>query len=229
MDQFSDRLMRNVERVIAFHPTYDSRGKKDATHAFIPEARTFVNKWGSGDIFGINNKKPLSTRRERILEVLGNMGTTPVDIAAFFCHGQRNGIQLGFRNSHIEELVRGLENIDCTGDLIVVLYCCSVAKGGEDGEGSFADRLRDALCKSGSIHTTVIGHYTAGHTTRNPYVRIFTGAGSEYGGTGGYRPVSPKSPLWKGWKSALNNTDFRFRFPALTLAAIHQELIKCYL
>lgn len=224
--RFSDRLMRNVERAIAFHPTTNTEGKRDATCAFIPEAQKFAEFWGDCEVVGIDNTRPMTKRRDQVLYRLESQ-LSSVDLIAFFCHGWRNGIQLGFRNSDIEELASSIG--DATTDTpLVALYCCSVAEGGEDGEGSFADKLRDRLCEYGDIHCSVAGHYTVGHTTRNPHVRVFTGAGSEFGGTGGYRLVSNKSALWRAWKQALK-TNFRFRFPVTTLAGVHQELIECYL
>jgi hypothetical protein len=49
--------------------------------------------------------------------------------------------------------------------------------------------------------------------------------GSRVGGSGGFWIVEPKSELWKPWVKALKTTDLRFRFPAMTVAEIHSELI----
>lgn len=210
-------------KAVAFCPKYDTPGKRDASRAFIPETVAFNKLWG-GYYQEIDNKKPQIERKKSILY----FKRKDIDLVAFFCHGWKTGIQLGFNNNNVGELADYLVNIASGDDLIVALYCCSVADGGQDGEGGFADKLRDALCKRGCINARVTGHYTAGHTTHNPYVRVFAGEGSKYGGTGGYRLVSPKSVLWGPWKRALK-TDFRLRFPTMPISEIHEELEEWFI
>jgi hypothetical protein len=122
-------------------------------------------------------------------------------------------------------------------DVRVLLYCCSTASTiralwgkSVGGDGGFADMLRDALCENGATHCRVMGHVTAGHATRNPYVRFFDGAGSPVGGAGGTDVVRPSSKLWTAWREALNGqflagSDFRFVFPTMEIGQIHEALI----
>jgi len=84
------------------------------------------------------------------------------------------------------------------------LYCCLTGFSlNIAGDGGFADKLRDAFCEAGMTWVKVYAHTTAGHTTRNPYVRIFEGQGSPIGGIGGQLLVQPGAKLWKTWRSAL--------------------------
>ena len=50
------------------------------------------------------------------------------------------------------------------------------------------------------------------------------GNGSDFGGTGGYSVVGPKTEIWKPWVKALQTTDLRFRFPYMSIDEIHAEL-----
>jgi hypothetical protein len=117
---------------------------------------------------------------------------------------------------------------------VVALYCCSTGAASSadayaefGGDGGFADRLRDALCVAGGVHCTVDAHTTAGHTTMNPYVRRFEGRGSRVGGVGGFDLVSPKSgDLWRRWRRALRETSLRYRFPVMSVAEIHDWLLR---
>lgn len=165
------------------------------------------------------------------------------DGVAFFCHGWGAGIQAGFRNADVEGLAEMIDQLCAVGDVDsstaddvephVVLYCCST---GEDvpetkkdtaagtGDNSFADRLRDELCKVGLTRCRVMGHSTVAHTTQNPNARFFDGMGSTHGGTGGYPVIALKSALWAQWKIDLQKSDLRFRFPFMSIEEIHAEV-----
>lgn len=139
---------------------------------------------------------------------------------AIFCHGWANGLQL-VPMVRIRDLAHILAEHRAP---VVTLYACSTADGpATGGDGGFADRLRDALCAAGAVACRVDAHATAGHATRNPYVRRFEGMGVATGGVGGQWIVTPKSALWGPWARALKG-DLRWEFPLLSVAEIHARL-----
>ena len=202
---------------LIFTPDRNSRNKKDFTGAFRPEAQAFARikkSEGAVRIVEINTSKPLKHRRDQVLEALKS---TPEDThlatVAFFCHGYADGIQFGFKNEHIPELVAAMKDV-VTNDVCLPFYACSSAntkvRHAPGGDGGFCDELRDELCRQGMVDCSVIGHTTVGHTTRNPYVRVFNGNGSSIGGTGGHWAIRPRSTYWKKWIKWLRADDNRF-------------------
>lgn len=210
-----------------FAPMYNSDGKRDATGAFQPEARAFARLVcgagrGEATVTLVDNRRPKPATRRAVLDAVGAVRP---DRLVFFCHGWKAGIQFGIGLEHLEELAAA-----CSQPPIVTLYACSTAAGATGGDGGFADALRDALCLSGAPWCRVDAHTTAGHTTRNPYVRRFDGLGSPVGGQGGQWIVAPPAAggnavLWKRWVAALR-TDFRFQFPELEISEIHRRLLS---
>lgn len=219
-------------RVIVFAPEHNSGSKRDATGAFQPEARAFAARHGvpAEQVVLFDNHMAKKHIRENVLLNIGILEKPPLTVA-FFCHGWRTGVQCGFDLGTVADLAQALSG---TRHIIVALYACSTAQGadgGEDagmpgGDGGFADRLRDELCRAGAVDCQVDAHSTAGHTTRNPYVRRFQGMGSPYGGVGGYMVVSPaKKPLWNAWRTMLRDTGLRYDFPFMPVADIHRWLL----
>jgi hypothetical protein len=193
-------------------------GTRDFTGAFDPEAKAFVKLHG-GTVIRVPLEANEQTRRRF---VIGSIGIYKPDWLAFVCHGLTSGIELGFRRMHTTELAQRLAEVGCSR---VTLYACSTGGGGGlGGDGGFADMLRDAMCRAGLVHCRVDAHVGAGHATRRPFVRRFEGMGSRVGGSGGFYIVEQGSALWAAWKDALDTTDLRFRFPAMTVAEIHAEL-----
>lgn len=153
------------------------------------------------------------TRRQKVLTTLADV--KEIRFLAFLCHGWKQGIQLGFDLTNISQLASAIRNC-AQNTLSVALYCCSTGGGGPDGDGGFADALRDA---SG---LAVNAHDGAGHTTRRPYVRRFD-AGLP--GKGGEWLIPQNSPYWSKWYKALKgDTELRFRYPLMT-----REEITSYL
>lgn len=143
------------------------------------------------------------SRREKIKNCLNNL--KEITLVAFMCHGWKQGIQLGFDLTNIEFLASVLKGL---GSPKIMLYCCGTAEGGVDGDGGFADRLRDL---SGF---TVNAHDGVGHTTRRPYVKRFEGGEARIGGDW---IIAPNSDLWPKWYKALKGDgDFRFRYPMMS-------------
>jgi hypothetical protein len=228
--------MKNL-KALAIRPSTNTKAN-DVTGAFAPEADAFVKMFAPGSlVMPFDNTKGLPTRRAEVTRLLLAQPATKgvFDTLAFFCHGWASGIQAGFLNQHVDALatlIAGALGGDTVDHPTVVLYCCSTGTDVQDskdeaagkGDNSFADRLRDALCRAGMTHCRVMGHSTAAHTTQNPNARFFDGNGSAFGGTGGYSVVGPKTDIWKPWVKALQTTDLRFRFPYMAIEDIHAEL-----
>lgn len=210
---------------LALAPLHNSEGRRDATGAFQPEAEAWLDAQGltgaEAEAVLIDNRWTNLAMRRAVIRALE---CALPDVLGIFCHGWGTGIQFGFSIGHVDSLA---EAIHVDGDVAprVALYCCSTGKGpGVGGDGGFADMLRDALCRAGSVYCRVDAHTTAGHCTRNPYVRRFEGGGSASGGSGGAWIVTPASALWDRWRAALRDTDLRLRYPTMTVAEIHAEL-----
>jgi hypothetical protein len=225
-----------VKPAIIFAPAHDSPGKRDATGAFQPEAHSFMTFLGGAKVIHVDNHQDEAARAEKVIGELVRDHPAPWRTVAFFCHGTARSIQLGFDRRNVDDLARAIA-ISSERDVRVLLYCCSTASsigtlvggksvGGDDG---FADMLRDALCEQGATHCRIVAHETVGHTTRNPYVRFFDGAGSPIGGVGGVQVVRPRSKPWTAWREALLGKylggRFRFQFPFLEIGEIHSSLL----
>jgi len=225
--------MKNVSVLV---PTTNQTGKRDVTHAFVPEARRFAALMrGQGHTVSehrVDNTRSMRVRRKHALVSLSEAAATaPLDVIALFCHGWRNGVQHGFTRATLNEFTA----LPMSNDVLVVLYCCSTGQDTRKrniaapgvGDGSFADTLRDQLCVAQRTQCRVVAHTTVAHTTKNPHVLFFEGLGSPVGGLGGLAPVTPTHALWRPWKSALrSHADFRFRFPSMSIADIHTELLQ---
>ncbi len=218
-------------RVIAFHPKYNARDKKDVTGAFQPECRKFIQVHNAhvDDIHIIDNRKSFAKRGQQVVQVLDSYAGKQLESVAFFCHGWQTGMQLGFNKGNVNRLAEAIYAACERTNINVPLYLCSTGGGDNHGATSFADALRDALCQRGASHCRVMGHRTVAHTTKNPQALFFDGMGSTIGGVGGYDVVESGSELWKAWRQALQGreapfSDFRFRFPYMSVAEIHAQL-----
>jgi len=226
----------SAQRVLAFTPQFNTPGKRDVTGAFLPEARAFVRLAQKGsELVAIDNRKAVPARRKQVLAAIEARSGKGFTSVAFFCHGLRSSIQLGFRSLLAPQLAAAVTHLtEGAEDVVVPLYCCSTGADHDGdalgapgtGDHSFADRLRDALCAAGAPHCRVTAHSTVGHTTMNPMVVFMDGMGSIHGGVGGYAPVAPGSAHWPAWKRTLRlaSSTLRLRMPYMTPEAIHAEL-----
>lgn len=219
---------------LVFMPDANTPGKSDATGAFWPMARAFVQATApqSASFLRFPAFAPLGKRRAFCVSGARAFGT-PIDTLAFFCHGYKSGLQTGFQISSLSSLARLIVDY-ATVDAYVLLYACDTGRDGDDhtdderlagpgGDGGFADELRDALERL-ERRVTVMGHSTAGHCTHNPYARRFRPG---MGGRGGEWYVEPGSSAWKAWTRALRepSSTLRFRFPRMEPAQIQRELL----
>jgi hypothetical protein len=223
------------KKLLVFRPEHNSHGKKDVQYAFKPEAEKFVARVGPrSKIIVINNRAGMAKRRAQVLDAIKAAETEAgfFDGVAFFCHGWKSGIQLGFGTRQADELADAVQDLCDHSFTNIPLYCCSTGGAKKSklnspgtGDGSFADTLRDELCAAGAEYARVMGHTTVAHTTKNPFALFFDGMGSPAGGTGGYPPVGRGTKLWSTWRKALRQTDLRFRFPFMEVSEIHAELL----
>ena len=187
---------------IAFAPMHNTPGKHDATGAFIPCARRWV-EYHHGDVVFVDCRAPMAERREFVLDALHETTATR---AAFFCHGLTRSIQLGFDMPSVSKLALALSHAQS-----VALFACSCGKT----ENGFAARL------STLTHYAVVdAHTTAGHTTQNPHLKRFVGTYEEW-------IVEPRSALWPKWRAALRLShpdELWVRFSSMSVEEIHEEL-----
>ena len=220
------------KKILVLAPLHNTGAKKDATGAFQPEALAFANRHEvpREQVIWIDNHLSKRAMRAAVLAEIEKAKKENGSLAALacFCHGWKTGIQFGFDRSSVGWLAQALAG---ARDVRVALYACSTAQGeGDDaaavgGDGGFADLLRDTLCRAGAVDCQVDAHTTAGHTTKNPFVRRFQGMGSPLGGAGGFLIVSPsQKQLFAKWRRQLASTDLRYDFPFMTVAEIHSAI-----
>jgi hypothetical protein len=226
--------------MLCIAPMHNTKGRKDATGAFIPEAKRFLefHKQDSSMLHLIDNHLTKKEMMSQVLSLLSDFGGIwpngrPLEGIFFFCHGYRKGIQFGFTTKSVDPLAEAI-HAACGERPIVTFYSCDVARDpdrsrfddleGLGGDGGFADEMRDALCRVDSNFCIVDGHTTVGHTTKNPHVRRFNGDGSFKGGIGGYYIVPrQKKNLFKKWRKALRG-DLRFEYPFMSADHIVSSL-----
>jgi hypothetical protein len=239
------------DKVAIIVPKWNTPGKSDATGAFYLEARAFCKRWNISEdrIYKVDNRLAKSpTRRHgmaddllRVMKEARNDIGQPVLIWVFFCHGYTHGIQFsirsrghrGFNTAYEEKYLKFLDIISEHPAPAVILYACSTGDdpdGDPDtapgsGDGSFADTLRDDLCKNGNIFCRVLSHTTAGHTTHNPFIKIYDGNGSNTGGVGGQLLADPETKQFKKLRRLLRKK-FRFEAPFLSLETINKKIGK---
>jgi hypothetical protein len=234
-----------IQKVAIFASKYNTGNKHDATGAFQPEASNYCNayKISNKEVELINN---LQGRLQVAKEFLNRLETLSsqksLGTVVIFSHGYTHGIQFGLRSSgHPGFLPQDAINFERFVKILVkhpspviVLYACSTGDdpdGDSDsapgsGDGSFGDLLRDSLCRAGATYNRVFTHTTAGHTTRNTYIKILDGEGSSIGGVGGKLLANPGSKEWTRLHSKVINDDFRFRLPYLSKERITEILKK---
>lgn len=215
-------------KILAIHATRDT-DKPDATGAFIPQAVGFAKyRRAAGDVvesIGFDNSLEPASRRTAVLELI--RAHQPFDAFVYFGHGTRRGLpSAAFTMSSVQHLADALASAPSPSRLIVALYACSTANtptSGIDGDGGFADTLRDALSTRGRFGW-LDAHTVAGHTTINRMTRRFYMDGESVA-TGGTWLIAPGSPEWQAWGDALkSDKSLRFGFPFMTETELHARL-----
>lgn len=203
-------------------PDRDSRGRRDFTGAFLPEALAFAKHHGFTWHEHVKVKLDTSEQSRRMQLLTAIEGAPRLDLIAVFAHGLMMKLpQLGWSITNVADLARAVVR-NAAPDIRIVLYACSAAAGlGPGGDLGFADELRDELVRVGAVDCQVDAHYGAGHTTQNPRVRRFLGTGS---GRGGTWIVEPESPGWPRWVHLLKGT-LRFDFPLRSLQELRAMVL----
>lgn len=218
-------------RILSLYASKNQHGN-DATGAFIPQAIGFAKaRRAAGDVVEHVPFDPtIVDRAARRRAFLGAIeAAQPFDALVYFGHGLRTGLpSAGITMATLPALVAAIRR-KASKRLIVTLYACSTAGApGRDrdkleGDGGFADELRDALSVAGHVGW-IDAHTVAGHTTVNRMTRRFYLDGVARG-TGGAWLVAPGSPEWAAWGRALKaDPSFRFGFPFLTASELHARL-----
>jgi hypothetical protein len=154
-----------VNAPIAIAPMHNSPGKKDATGAFLPEARAFAKLHG-GKVLLFDNSKP---SKDRFTDVIDALTGRQAHCVAFFCHGLKTSLQVGATLRNVHVLAAALRDAGCT---TVPLFACDTARDadrdhaddmadGSGGAGGFASALSAALPEA-----RVYGHTVTAHTTK---------------------------------------------------------------
>lgn len=228
------KLKPNSKNTICLTGDRNAVGKNDYTGAFLPECKAFMSCWNLSVHKKINLANNNTKRKDELFKEIREFAKTEgtPEVIAIFCHGLSKSIQFGLTNSNVKEFAALLRELHgpYNTEVAVILYCCSTGtsavgtgSSNQNGDGGFADALRDALCKEGFVDCRVMGHSESGHTTRNPTKRFFDGQGSSFGGNGGQWIVAPKTSHFSKWRDLLK-TDARFKVPFMTIAEIHNLL-----
>jgi hypothetical protein len=220
-------------KMLAIYPRFNSAGKSDATGAFAPKAREFLQvhglPWTADTTVVFDNTTQFPTRMADMRRAL-RVPRPGLRTVAFFCHGWKDGIQAGYRSNTVGALAELLSRV-CEGNCEnVLLYACDNGRDADDdrkddlldsvgGDGGFADLLRDEFRRKGDP-VRIFAHTKEGHTTSNPYVRVFEAQES----FGGRFVIEPGSDLWGPWRRALAGTDLWARFPFLSRQELEAEL-----
>jgi len=197
-----------MAKKIIFYTTTDSPCKKDATGAFIPEAKKFAAYHGDVVLCGIPCRgQSRDQRAQRVYDELAKHDK--VESVVFACHGHPTHFQHGFgiRGKHRISKLASILSVKSVKS--VVFYCCSVARPNlKVGPYSLCGELHRCMRTFGH-NTAVIGHTTAGHTTWNANVKVFIN-----GDYAGKFIVDPGSPDWKKWCDKLRkHPTYRYQFP----------------
>lgn len=180
-------------------------GKADWSGAFRPEARRYA-AWRPSLPEGAIAVVPLDApRRDQRDAIARAIRTHQPHEVAFFCHGYASRLELGYDIATALGLAEALADAGCSR---VALYACSTAS---DPVRGFASRLRDAMVLAGIEAPVVVGHATAGHTSRNPKKRRFLAPA----GSPGEWIVAPGSPGWREWARRLRTADDPLRWQVL--------------
>lgn len=190
-------ILHPRERVLILLPDRNSPPKKDFTYGFLPEAESLMGAYGALcemhqiavpvvdsrtlTIGGAAKQRGFEQAAAQVIRSIRSRRDWTRII--FLCHGWQTGLQLGFRNAkqrgkdaeNLEALIEALRTVKDLRTL--TLFACSA--GDEPGslltspgtgDNSIGDLIRDR------VGCTVIAHWTAGHTTRNPDIILFEGA-----------------------------------------------------
>lgn len=212
---------------IIIAPDRDHPDENDSQE-FQGQARAFLSRH-PGLLCTFDNEAPMTVRASQVLADLDGLPPNSQSYIATCCHGWRRGIQPGFD-------IRGKENpkgdgvlglaphfladaiakvAKTDGSLIVPLYSCSTA---EDPVSGFAAVLH-RLLNERSVPNTLYAHTTAGHCTRNPFVKRWRDGEVSW-------LVEPHSAFWGHWVTQLHDLHgtLAYDYPFMTEAELTAAL-----
>lgn len=155
-------------------------------------------------------------RRAQVVSALSLYGSGEVERLVILCHGWPGSIQFGFglKNETADMLALYI-NWVTSADAIVFFGCCSVSRNpglplthrwrpSSDAIANIESYADKSFARTVAILSSrrVIGHYTAGHTTRNPFIVEHGYLGSTSWGHG----FIPYSNKWHGNKVTLKQS-----------------------
>lgn len=204
---------------LVVHPDRDHREETDSGE-FTAQAKR-IALLHAGERVEFDNESPYANRGATVLNALAEMPPRSLSWFATCCHGWSQGVQAGFDlrgGSHgllVSQLVIALARVAKPGaPFVVPLYSCSTAS---DTLHGFAAALARGLSQAGVAHW-LYAHTTAGHATRNPYVRVWDETRE------GQWLVEPGSAHWHRWVHLLHDgSTFDVTYPWMTpdeLAAV---------
>jgi len=243
------------EDVMIFAPEYNTKGRKDATGAFHVGVERFMRYYELDEacLNLIDNSNPPKWQAQQLLSRMAQSRPCPPQIYVYFCHGFDWGIQFGLRSPTPNKPITAQNKKDFADYLglvsrhkapINIYYACSTGDDPDDdpltapgfGDFSFGDTVRDELCRLGCTYNRVVSHYSAGHAFYNPDVIFFDGFGSPFGGHGGQlvartstresRAFGRLLKMKPGDEIAGVPAGFVWRFPFMTIADIHNQVVK---
>ena len=177
-----------MEKHLILYRSTNSKGKRDATGAFIPEAIALSKILGRSDDVEVLRFPRSFTKVPRI-NLSGNFESISV-----FCHGWVNGVELlPSGRSGASQMARYMKEHSCK---YLNLFACSAANEGHSG-GCYA-RWVSEECHNLGHRAQVFGHETAGHTSWNPKARFYW---STSRGVETERAVDPMRDGWDEWRA----------------------------
>jgi len=189
---------------------------------FEREAKEFniVNNVPRDNLLFIHHKLTRYQRRHKF-EMALERHSGKISTIAFFGHGWKGGIQLGYNIKTIDRMVEAISK-HCVSPVKILLYSCTTGDALNSDDinvikDGFADKLRDEMNANG-VRGEIMAHDRAGHTTRNPYAKRVIADGYSETDEDWEWYVEPKRgcPIWNKWRRELRNTDFRFTFAFAT-------------
>ena len=163
---------------LIFYSSTNTHGKNDSSGAFTPETIRLYDYLRSQDennrisvVPITTNGKSSSEKRIQVEKALHEYRDIKFDSVFFLCHGYKHGIQFGYSwkwgaKRLVEKLTQHNPSLSA-----ITFYCCSVSKD----KGNLAQWTFDELKeKSEAEYTQVFGHYSKGHATMNPNIKIFS-------------------------------------------------------
>lgn len=226
-----------MKRAFVLCPMYDTPGRKDVSGAFGPESKAFIKTLNLAATLRLfDNNRAMGDRRKEVDVALERVAGSNMEVFAAFCHGWKDGVQFGYRIKDIPSLADRLVKA-CAPGVTIILYACDAARDsnesraddrnpGPGGSGGFASELFMAMHKRGHVGCRVIAHSTEGHTTRNPYARVWMQDADLHNGDWFVDPTSDLFGKWRKELAGVPFPGFKYRFPFMTPAEVQAYLAK---